>query len=91
MVKWIVIAVVVLGVIILVAAALSVLGRLSGLERAGRKLERRRQEAEKLQERAAVLERSVARVQDRAELMQARLTVIKAGHGSDEKHSLQNP
>jgi hypothetical protein len=44
----------------------------------------------KLQQGAVVLEESVAGLQQRAEIMQAQLAVIKAGQGaSDGKHSLK--
>jgi biopolymer transport protein ExbB/TolQ len=90
MVKWIVIAVVVLALIILAAAVFSVLSRLAGLDRAARRLQRRQAEAMKLQRDAAVLEDSLAGLQERAEIMQAQLAVIKAGRdSSDGKHSLQ--
>jgi hypothetical protein len=89
MVKWIVIAVVVLGLVVLVVAAGSVMGRLAKLDRAGRKLQRRQAEAMKLQQDAVVLEDSVAGLQRRAEIMQAQLAVIKAGRGaSDGKHAV---
>jgi biopolymer transport protein ExbB/TolQ len=90
MVKWIVIAVVVLALIILVTTVFSVLNRLNRLDRAARGLQRRQAEAMKLQQDAVVLEDSVAGLQRRAEIMQAQLAIIKAGRGaSDGKHSLQ--
>ncbi len=90
MVKWIVIAVVALALIILVASVFSVLNRLNGLDRAARRLQRRQDEATKLQRDAVVLEESVAGLQRRAEIMQAQVAIIKAGRGaSDGKHSLQ--
>jgi hypothetical protein len=90
MVKWIVIAVVVLALIVLIGSVLSVLGKLTGLERALRRLQRRQEEAAKLQRGAAVLEHTVAGLRERAELMEGRLAVIRAGRGgSDGKHSLQ--
>ena len=90
MVKWIAIAVVVLALIVLTASVFSVLNRLNGLERAARRLERRQVEAMRLQQHAVVLEETVAGLQQRAEVMQGQLAVIKAGGGaSDGKHSLQ--
>jgi Flp pilus assembly protein TadB len=90
MVKWIVIAVVVLALIILVAAVFSVLNKMTKLDRAARRLQRRQAEAMKLQQHAVVLEESVAGLQQRAETMQAQLAIIRAGRGaSDGKHSLQ--
>ncbi|RSM55620.1 hypothetical protein DMB66_35500 [Actinoplanes sp. ATCC 53533] len=90
MVKWIAIAVVVLALIVLTASVFSVLNRLNGLERAARRLERRQAEAMKLQQHAVVLEKTMAGLQRRAEVMQGQVAVIKAGRGaSDGKHSLQ--
>ncbi|GAA3341277.1 hypothetical protein GCM10020358_31990 [Amorphoplanes nipponensis] len=90
MVKWIAIAVVVLALIVLVASVFSVLNRLTGLDRAARRLQQRQAEALRLQRDATALEESVAGLQQRAEIMQDRLAVIKAGRGaSDGKHSLQ--
>jgi len=90
MVKWIVLAVVVLALVILAASVFAVLERLSGLERAARRLQRRQAEAMKLQEHAVALEATLAGLQQRAEVMQGQVAVIKAGHGtSDGKHSLQ--
>jgi hypothetical protein len=68
----------------------SVLSKLTGLDRALRRLQLRQEEAAKLQRGAAVLEQSAAGLQERAELMQNQLAVIKAGRGgADGKHSLQ--
>jgi HAMP domain-containing protein len=78
---WIWIAAVVLAVIVLLAAALPLLGRLSALRRAGEKLGRRQAEAMRLQEKAAELERSVQALQERAEQAQRRVAVIKAARG----------
>ena len=91
MVLWIVIAVVVLALVILGAAVLSVLGRLSALDRAMRRLMLRREQAEKLQEGAAVLERSLADLQERAVIAQEQVAIIKAGRGAHGKHSSQKP
>jgi len=57
---------------------------LSGLRRAAVKLQRRQQEALKLQEGAAVLEQTVLGLQRRAEVMQDRVAVIQAGLGSGD-------
>jgi uncharacterized protein YlxW (UPF0749 family) len=78
---WIVIAAVVLGLIVLVAVTVPVVGRLAGLQLAVARLRRRQQEAMKLQAGAAQLEETVQAVQRRAETMQQRLTLIRAGHG----------
>ena len=90
MVKWIVIGVVVLALVVLVVSVFSVLNRLNGLDRAARRLQRRQAEAMKLQQDAVVLEESVAGLQQRAEIMQGQLAVIKAGRGASAgKHALQ--
>jgi hypothetical protein len=59
-----------------------VLGRLTGLQRAARRLQLRQEQAMKLQERAAVLTESIAALQERAESTQNRVAVIKAGRGA---------
>jgi heme exporter protein D len=82
---WVWVAVVVLALIIMGTAVMSVLGRLSELDRAARKLQARQAEAMKLQEGAAVLERSVLAVQERAELMQERVESIQAGLGKGDR------
>ncbi|AGL18569.1 hypothetical protein [Actinoplanes sp. N902-109] len=90
MVLWIVLAVVVVALIILGAAVASVVGRLSGLDRALRRLLLRREQAEKLQTDALALEEAVAGLQQRAETAQQQVAIIKAGRGEgDGKHSLQ--
>jgi len=81
---WVWVAVVVLALIIMGTAVMSVLGRLSELDRAARKLQARQAEAMKLQEGAAVLERTVLAVQERAELMQERVETIQAGLGKGD-------
>jgi hypothetical protein len=78
---WIVIAAVVLGLIVLVAVTVPVVGRLAGLQLAVRRLQRRQQEAMKLQAGAAELERTLQTLQRRAGTMQERLALIRAGHG----------
>jgi hypothetical protein len=79
---WIVIAAVVAGLIILVAVSLPVVGRLAGMRRAAVRLQRRQEEAMRLQEGAHVLEQSLLGLQRRTETMQERLAVIKAGRGA---------
>jgi hypothetical protein len=80
---WIVIAVVVVGVIVLVAAVVPVLGRLSGLRRAVAKAQRRQADAMKLRAAADGLERSLVALQERALETQRRVAVIKAARGAD--------
>jgi HAMP domain-containing protein len=84
---WIVIAAVVLGLIILVAVTVPVIGRLSALRRAVRRLQGRQQEALKLQAGAAELERTLTGLQRRAETTQERLALIRAGHDGTGKHA----
>jgi len=88
---WIVIAAVVLGLIVLVAVTVPVIGRLSALRRAVRGLQRRQQEALRLQAGAAELERTLTGVQRRAETAQERLALIKAGHDGTGKHAFLGP
>ncbi|MDT4994288.1 MAG: hypothetical protein QOH97_4180 [Actinoplanes sp.] len=82
---WVWLAVVVVSLIILGSAALSLLGRLSVLQHAAVRLQRRQQEAAKLQEGAAVLERSVLALQQRAEVTQGRIATIQAALGKDDR------
>jgi hypothetical protein len=79
-VTWIVIAVVVLALVVLVLAVMPVMGRLNTLERALRRLQLRQEEAMRLQEGAAGLEASVAALQDRAQLAQDQIAVIRGDH-----------
>ncbi|MFI5891403.1 hypothetical protein ACIA5D_14970 [Actinoplanes sp. NPDC051513] len=65
MLLWVWIAVVVVALVILVAAAAPLLGKLGGLRRAAVKLQRRQQEALALQEKALVLQETVAQVEAR--------------------------
>ncbi len=78
---WIVIGVVALALVLLVAVTVPVVGRLSGLRRAMLRLQRRQEEAMRLQQGAAELERTLLGLQRRAETMQERLAVIQAGRG----------
>ncbi|MFI5495594.1 hypothetical protein [Actinoplanes sp. NPDC051859] len=83
MVFWIVFAaVIVLALIILGAAAVSVVGRLAGLDRALRTLLRRQEQTAGLQEQAAVLQKTLAGLQQRAETAQEQVAIIKAGRGA---------
>ena len=71
MLLWVWIAVVVVALVILVAAAVPLLGRLGGLRRAALRLQSRQADAVRLQERSLELERTVLEVQQRAEAVQA--------------------
>jgi biopolymer transport protein ExbB/TolQ len=87
---WIVIGVVVLGLIFLVAVTLPVLGKVSTLQRAMVKVQRRQAEAMALQEPVEQLQRTVLEVQERTTTMQERIDLIKAGRGeSTGKHALR--
>lgn len=85
MLLWVWIAVVVIALIIMGSAVVALLGRLSGLRRAALRLQRRQEEAMKLQAGAAVLEQSVLGLQERAEIMQDRIETIQAGLGRDDR------
>ena len=92
MVLWIVVAVVVLALFILGAAVMSVLGRLSALDRAMRRLLLRREQAAKLQAGAELLQHSLVGLQERAAIAEEQVAIIKAGRGeSHGKHSSQKP
>ena len=80
---WIVVAAVVVGMIVLVAAVAPVLGRLPGLRRAVTKLQRRQADAMRLRAAGVELERSLVALQERADEAQRRLAVIKAARGAD--------
>jgi hypothetical protein len=80
---WIVVAAVVVGMIVLIAAVAPVLGRLSGLRRAVTKLQRRQADAMRLRAAGVELERSLVALQERADEAQRRLAVIKAARGAD--------
>jgi hypothetical protein len=73
---WVWLAVVVVALLILGFSVVPLLGRLSGLRRAAVKLRRHQAEAIRLQENAAVLERTLAEVQQRAEPLHAIIAAI---------------
>ena len=79
MLLWVWIAVVVVALVILLSAAVPLLGRLGGMQRAVRRLRLRQEEAGKLQEKAAVLERTVLGVQERADEMQRKIAALSPG------------
>ena len=92
MVTWIVIALVVLAVFVLVLAVAPLLGRLTGLRRAARRLQLRQEQGLRLQQQADVLQSSIAALQQRAELAAQQLEVIRAGRGhADEKPAFLRP
>ena len=65
MLLWVWIAVVVIAVVILVASAAPLLGKLGGLRRAVSRLRLRQEQALKLQEKLLVLQETVAQVEAR--------------------------
>jgi hypothetical protein len=78
---WVWIAVVAVALFVLVFAAVRLLGRLSGLRRAAGKLQRRQEEAMRLQAGAAKLEQTMLGLQQRAERAQEQVEKIQAGLG----------
>ena len=85
MLLWVWIAVVVVALIVMGIAVGSVVSRLGGLRRAAVKLQRRQEEAMKLQAGAAELERSVLGLQERAERMQGQVATIQTGLGRGDR------
>ena len=67
---WIWIAVAMIAVLVLAAAVTSLLGRLSGLERALRRLTLRQEDALRIQRNVEVLEQTLLGLQQRAEVTQ---------------------
>ncbi|MEU4557710.1 hypothetical protein AB0F72_04940 [Actinoplanes sp. NPDC023936] len=78
---WVWIAVGAIALIILVSAAARLLGRLPELRRAAVKLQRRQEEAMRLQAAGEELQRTVLLVQEKAERAQDSVTQIKANLG----------
>ena len=87
MTVWTWIGVGVLGLIILGVAAGRLLGRLGALRRAVERAQRRQTEAEALQGHAQELERTLLGLQSRAETMQERVALIKAGRDESGRHA----
>jgi hypothetical protein len=81
MLTWVWIGAGVLGLIILAAAAVPLLGKLADLRRAGERLQRRQAEAMTLQGNAEQLQETLLGLQQRTGTLQERLALIKAGHG----------
>lgn len=81
MLWWIVVGVVVLALIILLVSALAVAGRLRPLSRAGRRLQLRADEAQRLQARVAVMQERVAALQPELD----RLSERAATRGAPER------
>ncbi|WP_285549606.1 hypothetical protein [Actinoplanes regularis] len=78
---WVWIAVLAIALIVLVVAAVRLLGRLSELRRAAGKLQRRQEEAMRLRAGAAKLEQTLRAVQQRAGKAQEQAEQIRAGLG----------
>ncbi|MEU8243746.1 hypothetical protein AB0C07_36300 [Actinoplanes missouriensis] len=78
---WVWIAVGAIALIVLVFAATRLLGRLPDLRRAAVKLQRRQEEAMRLQVAGEELQRTVLVVQQKAERAQDAVTQIKANLG----------
>lgn len=87
---WIVIAIVVFALVVLGAVSAPLLGKLSGLQRAMLRLQRRQAEALELQGRAEQLQETIAGLEERAQTAGERVAIIKAGRDAHEngKHSL---
>ncbi|SCF13172.1 hypothetical protein GA0070607_5915 [Micromonospora coriariae] len=81
MLKWIVLAVVLLPLVALALAVRPVLARLPQLRRAALALQRRAGEAEALRDTAEALQRRAEGVQRQLDTTQQRLAVIKARRG----------
>ncbi|MET8307528.1 MULTISPECIES: hypothetical protein [unclassified Micromonospora] len=81
MLKWIVLAVVLLPLVALALAVRPVLTRLPRLRRAAAALQRRAAEAEGLRETAEALQQRAEGVQRQLDTAQRRLAVIKAKRG----------
>jgi hypothetical protein len=85
---WIVIAAVVVGLVILVAVSLPVVGRLSGLQRALLRLQRRQADAMKLQTGAETLFQGLLDLEQRAYSLEKRIALMRGGPGgSVGKHA----
>jgi hypothetical protein len=82
-VKWIVLAVVLVGLLVLFLAVLPLLGRLPKLDRAVRRMRLRQEDAQRLQVAAADLQEKAVDLRARAEEAQQRITLIKAKRGDD--------
>ncbi|WP_173081791.1 hypothetical protein [Phytohabitans rumicis] len=85
MVKWVVLAAVLLGLVILVLAVRPVVGRLGRLRRAALTLQRRQAEAERLQTTALALQREVETLRLKTEITQERLADIKVKRGAHSR------
>ncbi|MEE6259939.1 hypothetical protein [Plantactinospora sonchi] len=81
MVKWIVLAAVLLGLFVLALAARRVLTRLPRLRRAALALQGRQEQAENLQRVATTLQQRAEELQQQIETVQRRVEVIQSRRG----------
>jgi hypothetical protein len=85
MVMWVVIAAVLVGFLVLVLAAGSLVGRLRPLRRAAMTVLRRQAEVEKLRAAALTLAQEADTLRLKAEITQERLALIKVSRGAKVK------
>jgi uncharacterized protein YlxW (UPF0749 family) len=78
---WVWIAVVAIALIVLVSVAVRLFGRLSGLERAARRLLHRQEDALRIQAGAETLQQTVQDLQRSAEVTQDKVARIQAARG----------
>lgn len=83
MVKWIVLAVVLVGLLVLALAVRRVLTRLPRLQRAALALQRRQEQADDLQRAALGVQDRAEAMQQQVEVLQRRLVVIRAKRGEE--------
>lgn len=81
MVKWIVLAVVLVGLLVLGLAIRRVLSRLPRLQRAALALQRRQEQAEDLQRVALAVQDRAEALQQQVDTMQRHVILIKAKRG----------
>ncbi|MGI5150660.1 hypothetical protein ACQEVC_30630 [Plantactinospora sp. CA-294935] len=84
MVKWIVLAAVLVGLLVLGLAVRRVLTRLPRLQRAALVMQRRQEQAEDLQRVALAVQDRAEAMQQQVETLQQRLVLIRAKRGGEE-------
>ncbi|MEN3613024.1 hypothetical protein [Plantactinospora sp. ZYX-F-223] len=84
MVKWIVLAAVLVGLLVLGLAVRRVLTRLPRLHRAALGLQRRQEQAEDLQRVALAVQDRAEAMQQQVETLQQRLVLIRAKRGGED-------
>ena len=85
MVKWVVLAAVLLGLVILALAVRPLLGRLGRLRRAVLALQRRQAEAESLQSAALALQQELDTLRLKAEITQEHLDAVKVKRAASSR------